>query len=286
MQGFYYVDVDGTVYESRLRGILKKTDRKENCVVGDIVELCEDFSIIKIFPRKNLLLRPVVANIDNFIIQFACKNPVIDYERLNILLLHSMFNKINPIIVINKIDLVTEEELLDIKKKLIYLEDIDVPIYYISQEKNIGLDALEDYLKDKINAFGGPSGVGKSSIINMFQNERFLKTGETSVRLKRGKHTTRDSNLMLMKNGGFIIDTPGFSSVEIPLIKDFDSLIQLFPEINKAKKNCKFTDCIHINEPQCGVKDLLITGEFSEYRYEFYKKVYNLLKNERWNKYD
>ena len=231
-------------------------------------------------------MRPVVANIDNFIIQFACKNPVIDYERLNILLLHSMFNKIKPIIVINKIDLVTEEELLDIKKKLIYLEDIDVPIYYISQEKNIGLDALEDYLKDKINAFGGPSGVGKSSIINMFQNERFLKTGETSARLKRGKHTTRDSNLMLMKNGGFIIDTPGFSSVEIPLIKDFDSLIQLFPEINKAKKNCKFTDCIHINEPQCAVKDLLITGEFSEYRYEFYKKVYNLLKNERWNKYD
>ena len=197
-----------------------------------------------------------------------------------------MFNDIQPIVVINKIDLSTDEEILEIKNNLIYLEDIDVPTFYISQEKNIGLDSLEEYLKGKVNAFGGPSGVGKSSIINMFQNSRFLKTGETSVRLKRGKHTTRDSNLMPMTNGGFIIDTPGFSSVEVPFIKDFNSLLKLFPEFKKIKKECKFTDCVHINEPQCAVKDLLITKELSEYRYNFYKKVYNLLKNERWNKYD
>lgn len=286
VQGFYYVNVDGEVFESRLRGILKKTDKKENCVVGDIVEISNENFIIQIYPRQNLLLRPVVANIDHLVIQFAAVNPVIDYERLNILILHSFYNNITPIVVINKIDLITEEEREEIEKKLYYLKDIGVQLLFISQEKRIGLDKLEELLKDKVNAFGGPSGVGKSSIINMFQNVRELQTGETSKRLKRGKHTTRDSNLMPMRNGGFIIDTPGFSSVELPEIKNIDELQKLFPEFQKKRTECKFSNCIHINEPICGVKNLLETGELSQYRYDFYKKIYETLKNERWNKYD
>ncbi|MGL6167648.1 MAG: ribosome small subunit-dependent GTPase A [Fusobacteriaceae bacterium] len=286
VQGFYYVDVDGKVFESRLRGTLKRTDRKENCVVGDIVEITEENFITEVYPRQNLLLRPVVANIDHLVIQFAALNPVIDYERLNILILHSLYNNISPIVVINKIDLITEEERKEIEAKLYYLKDIGVELLFISQEKRIGLEKLEELLKDKVNAFGGPSGVGKSSIINMLQNVRELQTGETSKRLKRGKHTTRDSNLMVMKNGGFIIDTPGFSSVEFPEIKNMDELQKLFPEFEKNTTGCKYSNCIHINEPSCGVKSLLETGELSQYRYDFYKKIYETLKNERWNKYD
>lgn len=285
VQGFYYVSVEDKVYECKLRGILKKSDRKENCVVGDIVEINEENSILSISERKNLLLRPIVANIDNFIIQFAAKNPIIDYERLNILILHSFYNKISPIIIINKIDLITAIEKEEIRNNLDYLKAINIPLIFVSTVENIGIDELENIIKNKVNAFGGPSGVGKSSIINMLQSTRDLKTGATSVRLKRGKHTTRDSNLLPLNKGGFIIDTPGFSSVELPEIKDIYELTNLFPEFKQNETGCKFNNCIHINEPGCGVKSLVEEGKISQTRYEFYKKIYTTLKNEKWNKY-
>ncbi|MGL4393076.1 MAG: ribosome small subunit-dependent GTPase A [Fusobacteriaceae bacterium] len=286
IQGFYYVDVEGKVFECHLRGLLKKIDKKENCVVGDIVEISDENYITEIKPRKNLLLRPVVSNIDFLVIQFAVKNPVIDYERLNILLLHSFYQKIQPVIIINKIDLVNSDEQKEISNNLSYLKDINVPIFFISQEKNIGIIELEDFLKGKVSAFAGPSGVGKSSIINMLQDVKDLKTGATSERLKRGKHTTRDSNLMPMKIGGFIIDTPGFSSVEAPEVKNQSELENLFPEFLSKEKHCKFKNCIHINEPNCEIKNLVEQGKISEYRYNFYKKIYENLKSTRWNKYD
>ncbi|MGL5123197.1 MAG: ribosome small subunit-dependent GTPase A [Fusobacteriaceae bacterium] len=286
VQGFYYVDTGTGIFESKLRGILKRSDRKDNCVVGDIVEISSENAITKVFPRTNLLLRPIVANIDYFVIQFSARNPVIDYERLGILLLHSFFNKIKPIIVINKIDLITVEEQEEIAGNLSYLKDIKVPLLFISQEKNIGIQELENIIKDNVTAFGGPSGVGKSSIINLLQNEKELKTGITSVRLKRGKHTTRDTKLLHLTTGGFIIDTPGFSSVEFPEINDIETLERVFPEFSQERKPCKFNNCIHINEPECGIKELVVNHKITEYRYNFYKKIYETLKNERWNKYE
>lgn len=285
VQGFYYVSTENGILECKLKGTLKRSEKKENCVVGDVVEVSEENSIVEIKPRKNLLLRPVVSNIDHLVIQFAAKNPIIDYERLNILILHSFYNSIKPVIVINKIDLITNSELDEIKENLEYLKTIDVPIFFISTEKNIGVSDLEFLLTGKLTAFGGPSGVGKSSIINLLQSSRELKTGATSERLKRGKHTTRDSNLLPMNKGGFIIDTPGFSSVEYPEIKDVDELIKLFPEFNLNTKGCKFSNCIHINEPECGIKELVEEKKISKTRYEFYKKIYETLKKESWNKY-
>lgn len=285
IQGFYYVSTVEGVLECKLRGILKRSEKKENCVVGDIVEVSNENYIIDILPRKNILTRPIVSNIDHLVIQFAAKNPVIDYERVNVLILHSFYNKILPIVVINKIDLVTETELSEIKGRLEYLKTIDVPLFFISTEKNIGVNELEELICGKLTAFGGPSGVGKSTIINRFQSSRDLKTGATSERLKRGKHTTRDSNLLPMDKGGYIIDTPGFSSIELPNIKNVDELISLFPEFSLKTTDCKFSNCIHLNEPSCGVKEAVEKGIISRERYEFYKKSYETLKKEQWNKW-
>lgn len=285
IQGFYYVEIENNiVIEGKLRGILKKVNNKFNCVVGDLVTLSEDNSIIEITKRKNLLIRPIVSNVDYMAIQFAAKNPNIDFERIHLLILNALFHKVLPLVIINKIDYLSITEINLIKNKLAYLKALDIPLFLISTKDNIGLENLEEFIKDKITVIGGPSGVGKSSLINILQNEYILKTGEISERLKRGKHTTRDSNMIKLKQGGYIIDTPGFSSIDIPDIKNKEELISLFPEFQNFN-NCKFLNCSHTHEPNCAVKEAVENLKISIERYEFYKKVLSLL-NERWNKYE
>ncbi|MGL5855879.1 MAG: ribosome small subunit-dependent GTPase A [Cetobacterium sp.] len=285
IQGFYNIESEGKEYLCKLRGILKRSDKRENCTVGDYVVFDADGFITEVKPRKNLLRRPLVANIDYGVIQFAAKDPAIDYEKINILILNSLYNKISPVLIINKIDLLSEEELEEIKSNLEYLSKIDIPVFYISTYKNLGMDELKAFLKDKVTAFGGPSGVGKSSILNLLQDSKELKTGETSKRLRAGKHTTRDSKLLTLPSGGFVIDTPGFSSVNLPPTSDAQDLISLFPEFHQFGDECKFNNCVHVNEPQCGVKSAVDSGKITKERYEFYKRCYDKSKNEIWNKY-
>lgn len=287
IQGFYYVKSGEETYECKLRGILKRKDKKDNCVVGDFVDISEDGHIIKVYERKNIINRPLVSNIDFLVIQFAAKDPVLELDRLNLLLLNSFYYRVSPILVINKIDLLSQEEKEELNKKIQYLKDIKIPIFLISTYENTGIKELEEMIKDKTVAFGGPSGVGKSSLINFLQESKELVVGETSKRLKAGKHTTRDSNLLPSTFGGYVIDTPGFSSIEIPPIKDFNELILLFSEFHLEEgKSCKFLDCRHINEPDCMIKEMVKEGKISEIRYNFYKKIYEKLKDERWKNYE
>lgn len=284
IQGFYYVESNNKVFECKLRGILKKTNNKYNCVVGDRVEISEDNTIVEIFKRDNMLIRPIVANVDYLAIQFAAKHPNIDFERINLLLLTAFYYKVKPIVIVNKIDYLTKKELCELKEKLSFLEKISVPMFLISCHKNIGLEKVEDFLKDKITVIGGPSGVGKSSFINFLQSEKTLKTGEISEKLQRGKHTTRDSNMIKMKVGGYIIDTPGFSSIEVPNIENRQELISLFPEFSSIE-SCKFLNCSHTHEPGCNVKKEVEENKISKDRYDFYKKTLEIL-SERWNRHD
>lgn len=284
IQGFYYVESNNKVFECKLRGILKKTNNKYNCVVGDRVEISEDNTIVEIFKRDNMLIRPIVANVDYLAIQFAAKHPNIDFERINLLLLTAFYYKVKPIVIVNKIDYLTKEELCELKEKLSFLEKISVPMFLISCHQNIGLEKVEDFLKDKITVIGGPSGVGKSSFINFLQSEKTLKTGEISEKLQRGKHTTRDSNMIKMKVGGYIIDTPGFSSIEVPNVENREELISLFPEFSSIE-SCKFLNCSHTHEPGCNVKKEVEENKISKDRYDFYKKTLEIL-SERWNRYD
>ncbi|ADO83098.1 ribosome small subunit-dependent GTPase A [Ilyobacter polytropus DSM 2926] len=283
MQGFYYVESQGQTYECRLRGILKKTDRKDNCIVGDIVEFSEDCSITKVFERKNIIHRPLVANIDYIVIQFSAMDPRLDYERINILILNSYYHRIKPVIIINKIDLVEESEIEEIKNNLDYLKALDIDLFFVSTAENIGIEEVKSYIQGHVTAFGGPSGVGKSSILNLLQEGTTLKVGETSRKLKRGKHTTRATTLLPLKEEGFVIDTPGFSSVDLPEISNVQELIDLFPEFD-LDEPCKFSNCIHVNEPGCAVKNAVEGGSISKERYEFFLRCYEKLKIERWNK--
>lgn len=287
VQGFYYVKTEDETYECRLRGILKRKDKKDNCVVGDFVEISEEGYITKIYERKNIINRPLVSNVDFLVIQFATKDPALELSRLNILLLNSFYYKVSPIVVINKIDLLSEEEKDDLKAKLKYLEKINIPVFLISTYEKTGIDELENIMKNKTVAFGGPSGVGKSSILNFLQDSKELIVGETSKRLKAGKHTTRDSKLLPSICGGYVIDTPGFSSIELPPIRDYNELISLFSEFSiEDGTHCKFLDCRHINEPGCLIKEMVKNGKISEIRYNFYKQVYEKLKDERWKNYE
>ncbi len=282
IKGFYYVAAEGNTYECKLRGVLKRRDKKDNCIVGDLVEISEDNTITKVYERNNMITRPLVANIDYLVIQFAAVDPKLDYERLNILILNAYYYKIKPVIIINKVDLISEDELDEIKEKLFYLKALNIDLFFISTYNNIGIDIVKEYIKDKITAFGGPSGVGKSSILNLLQDKMVLEVGETSKKLKRGKHTTKGTTLIPLNNGGFVIDTPGFSSVEHPPVKDVHELISLFPELNLGE-SCKFNDCIHINEPDCRVKGAVEDGTISRERYEFFLRCYEKYKLERWN---
>lgn len=277
--GFYYVDVEGTIYECRARGKFRL--KNITPLVGDVADIEVDETskqgyVLHIHPRKNEMVRPAIANIDQVVMVFAAKRPDINMTLLQKFLIYAEYVGLDKIICINKIDL---DENQDYKTVVEMLRSIPYRVIETSTKQMIGLDELKEALKDKITVFAGPSGAGKSSLLNRVQTGLRLKTGDLSKKIDRGTHTTRHAELIELEIGGMVADTPGFTSLELNDI-EVERLQTLFPEFEQYS-NCKFTSCLHHKEPQCGVKEAVAEGKISQVRYEYYISLLEEFKNIR-----
>lgn len=276
--GFYYVDIkEKGVIECKARGVFRK--RKITPLIGDevIVEIDNNNKgyINEILDRRNRLIRPTVSNVDQAIIVFAVKNPVPHFSLLDRFLILAIQQGIEVIICFNKSDLMCEDKIKEMAE--VYRRS-GFKVLITSAEHELGKETLHELLKDKTTVFAGPSGVGKSSILNMVSPELALKTGEISQKIKRGKHTTRHAELLALPKGGYVVDTPGFSSLELFNIP-YEELAWYYPEFEKFEPYCKFNGCIHIHEPSCGVKTAVDEGDIPLQRYENYLALYDEIKD-------
>ncbi len=280
--GFYYVHVAGSgIYECKAKGVFRSQNIKP--LVGDDVELTvlneseKTGNIEKILPRKNELIRPAVANVDQALVIFAAAKPKPNFNLLDRFLITMMYQNVPVIICFNKQDMVDEEELRLLKETY---ESAGYEIRFTSALDQRGVEELRELLQGKTTTVAGPSGVGKSSLINIWQPEAEMETGDISRKIERGKHTTRHSELFALDEESFIFDTPGFSSVFLPDFEKED-LKDYFPEFTEYEPYCRFQGCVHLHEPDCGVKEALDEKKISPIRYENYKLLYEELKNKR-----
>ena len=277
ISSFYYVDCSDTIYECKARGNFRKTGISP--VVGDNVSFTVSDSgyavIEEILPRKSFLERPTVANIEKIVIvsSYTCPEP--NALLIDRLISCSVYNNIEPIIVFNKSDMGDFSKWYDIYSRSGF------KTFVISVKDNIGIDLLKAEISDSFCAFAGNSGVGKSSVINSIFGDLSLKTGEVSLKLGRGRHTTRHTELFKTASGGYIADTPGFSSFEsVGDLYDYKMhLAETFPEFSPYVDNCRFTSCTHTCEKGCGVLDAVENGMIQKSRHESYVTILNELKS-------
>lgn len=271
LSGFYYVLSEGQLIQCRGRGVFRKN--KITPLVGDEVvfqaENATDGYILEVKERKNELVRPPIANVDQAILVFSSVEPDFSTALLDRFLVLIEYNRIDPVICMTKMDLASSEVVENMKEYAAQYEAVGYPVILTSSETETGIGQLLPYLKDKISVFAGQSGVGKSSLLNVIRPDLDLKTNEISSSLGRGKHTTRHVELISIGDG-LVADTPGFSSLEFLEIEGED-LNYCFPEIEKTSENCKFRGCLHLSEPKCAVKEAVENNEIPTYRYEHYK---------------
>lgn len=278
--GFYYVHVvESGIYECKAKGIFR--NQKIKPLVGDDVEIAiideeeKKGNIEQILPRKNELIRPAVANIDLALIIFAAAKPQPNFNLLDRFLIMMEYQKVPVKICFNKIDLVSEKE---IEKIAAVYQNCGYDILTVSAKEEKGITELLEVLQGKTTAVAGPSGVGKSSLINRLQPHVQMETGAISKKIERGRHTTRHSEIIPICGNTYIMDTPGFSTLNIPGFEKED-LQQYYPEFLVFEPYCRFKGCSHISEPDCGVKEALEEGKISSLRYENYKLLYEELRN-------
>ncbi|WP_026566421.1 ribosome small subunit-dependent GTPase A [Bacillus sp. UNC41MFS5] len=281
LSGFYYVLGNDKLIQCRGRGVFRKN--KITPLVGDevVFQAENDLEgyIMEVKSRKNELIRPPIANVDQAILVFSAVEPDFSTVLLDRFLVLVEFNRIEPLICITKMDLTNEDE-----KKMIkdYAEQYTAAGYKViltSSETEAGIELLNPHVDNKISVFAGQSGVGKSSLLNVLRPDLELKTNDISSHLGRGKHTTRHVELIKIGNG-LIADTPGFSSLEFTNIEAED-LTFCFPEIQTASENCKFRGCLHVSEPKCGVKQAVDSNEIPAYRYEHYLDFLQEIKDRK-----
>lgn len=280
--GFYYVHVEGKgIYECRAKGIFRNVHIKP--LVGDDVRMDvlneqeKKGNVTEILPRKNALIRPAVANIDQALVIFAIVKPNPNFNLLDRFLIQMERQKLPSIICFNKQDIASEEEKAALCKAY---ETCGYKVLFVSALENEGMDELKSLLAGKTTTVAGPSGVGKSTIINCLHPEANMETGSISQKIERGKHTTRHSEIIALGEGTYIMDTPGFTSLSISEIPK-EELGMYYPEFNQYEPYCKFSGCAHISEPSCGVKDAVAEGKISKVRYENYQILYQELKDVR-----
>lgn len=283
--GFYYVEAQNQIFECKARGIFRKDDiiplpgdRVEFSVINEEKSLG---NIEEILPRSSELIRPAVANINQVVMVIAAKSPSPDLMLLDKMLITAGLKGLECIICINKIDLDPE---MEYKKIVGVYKKAGYEVILISSVINAGFDQLKECLRDKSSVFSGQSGVGKSTLLNHVMNSMVMKTGVISEKIERGKHTTRHAELLKLEDGGFIVDTPGFSSFELIGLQ-LDELPLYYPEMDEHINKCRFTGCSHINEPDCAVKKALDDGLMDRSRYERYIELYKVLKEEKDNEY-
>ena len=276
--GFYYIETEKGLYECRARGIFRKN--KITPLVGDFVKISvvdEDNKkgvVEEIQERKTELVRPPIANVNKALIVFAVKNPTPHLSLLDRFIVLAERENLEIVIILTKIDLDDDNTFEKIKN--IY-EPCGYKVIGVSNLEKKNIDKVKEELKDNTVVFAGPSGVGKSSLLNQIDSNFQLKTGDVSDKIKRGKHTTRHAELFELKFGGMVADTPGFSSLTLDDIEDID-LKDYFIEF-EDHDDCKFgSRCIHQNEPNCAVKEAVENGEIPKERYESYIQLLNEIR--------
>ena len=279
--GFYYVYAeDGATYECRAKGIFRKDKRKP--LVGDEVEISvldereAEGNVDELLPRRSSLIRPAVANADQALVVASIRDP-----EPHPLLIDRFFaimarQGLEAALCLNKADLAGEEELEDFAAP--YRGTF--PVFVISAGEGRGLGELRDYLAGKTTVMAGPSGVGKSTLTNSLQGEIRMETGEISQKLGRGRHTTRHSQIIPLGRQTFLVDTPGFTSLELPKMEIWE-LAGLYPEFAPFLEGCYYKPCLHEHEPQCGVKEALKMGKVHQRRYENYLALLEEVRGQR-----
>lgn len=276
---YYYIQSGSKIVTCNLRGRFKKG--RFSLIVGDEVTYMstgpEKGIIEEILPRRSLLRRPMVANIDQVVLTFAAANPDINPALIDRFLVIAEFSELEIIICINKIDLADTDIVDNIAS---CYEQIGYKVLRVAAKTGTGIEDLRNQLHDKITVFAGPSGAGKSTILNAVQPGLALTTGEVSHKIGRGKHTTRFAELLPFEGGGFVVDTPGFSFTEFGDMEE-THLMDYFPEIAPIAPNCKFNTCIHYKEPQCAVKQAVADGIIQQERYQSYLEILHEIRESK-----
>ncbi len=271
--GFYFVQSGSRIFSCKLRGRMKQT--RYSVCVGDRVSYSVSGenagTIEEIGDRDSFLKRPEVANVNQAILTFSASQPRVDFGLVDRFLVLAELSEIEPVLCINKIDMANPEELHSF---LTEYEKIGYSVLLVSAKFGIGITDLQKSLYGKVSVFAGPSGVGKSSLLNAVEPGLTLATGELSQKIGRGKHTTRCAELLPLSGGGFVVDTPGFSLTEFVEMSP-DELRFQYREFKDKLAACHFSSCLHHKEPQCAVKQAVQCGEIASWRYESYLELLN-----------